>query len=102
MKVSITFTKQELVDWLDTAQAHAGYWARTAHDLSAVLDGVAVKVMDAENPKKRLGVLTLAMLSPLVVDAEKCPGVFRALGDMDGPRADYLLQAALFGDVKFG
>jgi len=100
MKIAITFTEQELTDLLDTAQTRCGYWAQTRVDLREAIKR-PVRIYDAEEPKKLQGVLTRKKFSPLVVDAESNPGIFKALENMDSLAADYIVQLALFGEERY-
>jgi hypothetical protein len=116
--ITLTIDEQALEDLLITAGEHgSGYWARTEHPLIEALevrDGI--EVFDAENPKVLLGTLTRAkllaapqaMLDECTRDPGHTDGVRAALGaflsgdTLDGPQADLVVQAALFGKIIYG
>lgn len=116
--ITLSIDEQALEDLLITAgEGGSGYWAHTKHPLVEALqvrDGI--EVFDAENPKVSHGYLTRerllnapqAMLDECTRDPDNTAGLRAALGAflsgdiLDGPEADLVVQAALFGKIVYG
>ena len=109
MKVTIELTHEELRDIATTATERygCGYWARTEKSFDQALDE-PVKVFDAEEPEKLLGVLTREKLEGAAsVFATKAPrsqvvSLLEWPNAIDGSSADNFIQCALFGEIRYG
>ena len=100
---------------ISAGEQWSGSWARSDHALIEALKR-DVQLWDAEDPKEFHGVLNRekllrapqALLDACKKNPDGAAGLRQVLADLitgeilDAPQSDCVVQAALFGEVRFG